>query len=907
MEKFAGYHSPLRVQAPDTPIKPALSIATTGERTRAEHIYTAVKLEIGGYCDVSPTMPFIQSMFPVRRRHINDVCAKLVRDGVYDEVNKRWSWLPTDEKAEAKYYTPFVRVAEAIRKAFPSTKYDEISYRSMWIDRHSVAPKSTDKYAPLVRPDVLNILGMEDDAAEWDSLLDGLEGDIKLQAVVAWWLRVNVVIEIKPLEEEDILKHIHQLMGYLREILRQQLDRRFVPGLLFSRKLLAVWVADRSGVFGTQTAFDIHKEPKRFIQVILGCSILPPERLGWDTTMRLCSNPSAPEPEYVHSFYKDVAFKVFSSSIYTRHWVFEMPSNEDQNKRELFVTSRALSVAKAECMQGRATVVWAACKVEDLKTPGPHKIYVLKQCWRPARATREADMYPDREEALENHIGRVYSSEDVQVEGVEISTKSFVRCGLEHLLPPESPSLKRNGKREASQLQEAESLEAYLFIATESDQLTFQSATDKEPNWRVQTRILLEDHGWPLHQFRDLSELVLVVLHAAQALKFLHMHAKTLHRDISTGNVLICLNDSGDSRGCIVDLDYAKRTMDAKPTFLARAKARPPSNYKCFPSEFKRNTEKECTEKAVLALDSLFSLTSGNTQWLTYFKSIVDLHPQLATKDLITLEDLGFLGEEIQIPDYSKHIAQSDSRSATMPFASPEVLTGAATFIMYYPIESTPSVVIHSIIHDLESLFWCLTYICVTREGPGGKRRKELRPDYIKKYPDADSSLRRVNYHIFSCEDRIELAQNKIALFRLDEYESHVISKFHPYFERLKDMMKQWWRILSMAYRNPTFEAANDWIIQALQHTSKVLHDAAPSVTPVETREVDNFRKKALSDFFFVRSIDDDNDDRPVWDTGMEPSNSELKGNYKEAGPSTSRPSKKSRTSHGPGSARRDE
>ncbi|KAF5374672.1 hypothetical protein D9615_008980 [Tricholomella constricta] len=77
-----------------------------------------------------------------------------------------------------------------------------------------------------------------------------------------------------------------------------------------------------------------------------------------------------------------------------------MPSNEDQNKRELFMTSRVLSLSKAGWMQGRASVVWAAWKVEDLKTPGPHKIYVMKQCWRPARATREAEMYPGRKEAL---------------------------------------------------------------------------------------------------------------------------------------------------------------------------------------------------------------------------------------------------------------------------------------------------------------------------------------------------------------------------------------------------------------------------------------------------------------------------------------------------------------------------
>ncbi|KAF5374671.1 hypothetical protein D9615_008981 [Tricholomella constricta] len=122
-----------------------------------------VKADIDGYCDVSHTGPLIDSMFPVHHSDINDVYdGKLVRDRVYDEINERWSWLPTDEKAEAKYYTPFVRVAEAIRKAYPST---------------NVAPKSMDKSASLVRPDILNILGMDGDAVEWDSRMNGLNGE----------------------------------------------------------------------------------------------------------------------------------------------------------------------------------------------------------------------------------------------------------------------------------------------------------------------------------------------------------------------------------------------------------------------------------------------------------------------------------------------------------------------------------------------------------------------------------------------------------------------------------------------------------------------------------------------------------------------------------------------------------
>jgi len=115
---------------------------------------------------------------------------------------------------------------------------------------------------------------MADDADEWErlfavkdhvrhpnftSLLLISSQAAQLSAVIAWWLHVLVTVEIKPWEPEKIKEHIVQLMSYLRQILREQMDRRFVPGLLLCRREMTVWIADRSGVLGGKTSFDIHK------------------------------------------------------------------------------------------------------------------------------------------------------------------------------------------------------------------------------------------------------------------------------------------------------------------------------------------------------------------------------------------------------------------------------------------------------------------------------------------------------------------------------------------------------------------------------------------------------------------------------------------------------------------------
>ncbi len=57
-------------------------------------------------------------------------------------------------------------------------------------------------------------------------------------------------------EWEEVVK---QLIGYLRQILREQLDRRFVFGFTLGPRCMSVCLHDRSGVLITSTPIDIHK------------------------------------------------------------------------------------------------------------------------------------------------------------------------------------------------------------------------------------------------------------------------------------------------------------------------------------------------------------------------------------------------------------------------------------------------------------------------------------------------------------------------------------------------------------------------------------------------------------------------------------------------------------------------
>ena len=150
------------------------------------------------------------------------------------------------------------------------------------------ASKSHDTLSSLIRPDVFLLLGMEGEAKEWEEKLKELGNNHAvsgststlslitqtfvlpcqklIKVVEAWWSRVSAIIEVKQKDDNDILARVSQLMTYLRQVLREQLDRWFVPGFLLTGTQLSAWVVDRSGAFGTQKSFDFHK-----VSISLNC------------------------------------------------------------------------------------------------------------------------------------------------------------------------------------------------------------------------------------------------------------------------------------------------------------------------------------------------------------------------------------------------------------------------------------------------------------------------------------------------------------------------------------------------------------------------------------------------------------------------------------------------------------
>ncbi|KAG6829114.1 hypothetical protein H0H92_005656 [Tricholoma furcatifolium] len=813
----------------DTPWKPKHVVRTKEGRIVKAGAEAMVEQDLQDHTYVADTKAFLDHYFPVAPEVIDNVYQSLVDNQYYNATEKVWSGkkgpdemvqLPVSGK-EVGFYEPLISICEAIRTAYTGEPNEE--YQCRWVLSPNLAPESkTEPKASAIRPDAFLLLGMQGEADEWQRKFTTIQNHMKLREdIKASWVRIGVIMEVKKRESDDILEHIQQLMLYARQVLLEQLDRWFVPGLLFAKKQLAVWVVDRSGILGTEKSIDIHENPKEFIQVILACSILSPVKLGWDMTMKLWHDHQL-KPSY-SSEVKDV---YYGENNYYRRWVLEMPIQNTEGEvveTEQFITTKALSLARTERLHGRITVVWAAQKLEakGVPNPGEASIYVLKQCWRPEKLSPEGELYPPSNEANQHYTGCVYTSKEVYLDKSRVDTAPFIRGQLKFVPATLSSELNVSGKRFAS----AEENEPYMFI-TSVEEDSFQPIKPQvEP--RVLTRTLLKDSfGWPITRFQDLQELVRVCNHVVQALEWLYYEKKTLQRDISPGNVMITPVRGKETQGCIIDFDYAKVIEHTTPTTV---KAVEPEGIVVKPNLMKQVSgcifHDQDLPPVVRRAFAWVQQEKGSFNWNDYLNGLERLIPRKEGSYEITFNDVGLFApsERTEVPDVSKHKPQSgERRTATVAFASPEVLSGARIW-PHLGVPPPP----HDARHDLEALFWVMTYICITRQGPGGEKRQIL-AEASKSETTEDlknaSDPRFIHGKYFS-GNVADIIKNKCKIFNDDSYATEIVPSFHSYFDPLKSLMIEWFNLLSVAHRFSIFETIHGRLRGALDSTHRELQN----------------------------------------------------------------------------------
>lgn len=141
----------------------------------------------------------------------------------------------------------------------------------------------------------------------------------------------------------------------------------------------------------------------------------------------------------------------------------------------------------------------------------------------------------------------------------------------------------------------------------------------------------------------------------------------------------------------------------------------------------------------------------------------------------------------------------------------------------------------HNAVHDIESFFWVLLYICLTRKGPGGARRDEL--NYVEHPDEHTSNVRRVIYSYFD-GGQDTISRNKLEVMSNESvFEAKILPYIHRYFIPLVGLLKKWRGLLDSAHSYHLSE--HDFIHN---RTLKLLEEASYEI--VETREEHELTKK---------------------------------------------------------------
>ncbi|KAI0055622.1 hypothetical protein BV25DRAFT_1736992 [Artomyces pyxidatus] len=563
----------------------------------------AVKIELQSAVFVdNPSL--INVMFDIDPKIVDLIYDRLVAQGSYVVGTRSWAKLPRSPKNENVLYTPLTTVlnditvaclpewqkpdvspsAESLTKA-PTSR--EPSVTASLSDTFSSNPPqpnalqpaaacSTTVVDPLSDPD--RILPRPQLSIEWrdehkkspksmKDLISKMRPDIvatfkhtSKESSGVWWRTVHIPLEVK--RRFGAVAAATQLLRYVRQALHLQHDRRFMYGLVFAKRSLALWHVDRSGALAS-VEFDVHNNPKKLIQVIAGLVYMDPVELGWDPTMKMYMTDKEgnllepPKPSYEvdpttqnNIDHHDVPWLV----------TINKPGTEDATDPETedFILWRALSLSRSEVIKGRATRVWCAWKKADMHIPRIRRpLYVFKDTWRDAERSVEGVLYLRANKANSNGqegtgIAKMYSHGKVRINGEEDNTLVLVRKSVVHhgepidLLSPQADMPDKDP---------VDTKHLPVIEGWHKDHFRPFAGKASIPRNRIHSRIVMLSFGWPLLMFRDLVELCGAFHDAIVGHRWLYDQG-ILHRDISPGNILIT-GGPEPNRGILIDLDNA--------------------------------------------------------------------------------------------------------------------------------------------------------------------------------------------------------------------------------------------------------------------------------------------------------------------------------------------------------------
>ncbi|KAI5829422.1 hypothetical protein K523DRAFT_337872 [Schizophyllum commune Tattone D] len=770
---------------------------------------------------------FLDTLLPVDAHVLNAVYQRAT-DQLFDKERGQWTSFPPEEEGfeRGNLNEPFVKIANYIattaREMAQITPENEgVVCEAAWMDCLAQPPAYLDKDTA---PD-LSLPGCALVMPVMVPLLDDptVPADKKEKL---WWMQLIAPVASKSYSIQTDESLVRQLLKYLRSIMAEQKDRRFVFGFTLSRSRVSVWLHDRSGAVGMDAPIDIHKDPKVFVHVISAVAILPAHRLGFDATMKLAREPLPPIHTYRLPAHGPDSFsaELYGKNAGELHWVIKM-------KSDTFMTTKALRDVSTDAVVGASSMAWAAIRYEDRYLDADKRtLLVVKQWWQHDDQADEGAIYEylgdlsstsSSPDPSSRYIGSMECCETVEIGGEVDSTDALIQRGLPTVPPPPDESAARKRVR---RLHEAADSGWMSFKADPEKLARYYAGEQVNPlRNRTRKRLVMNVFGCSIKYFASLRELLTLMLQGVRG----HQHAHNngvLQRDVSPANLLITLLRTSDGSTtkvkdpecCLIDFGHASRI----PNLSERIVPPPgPATEPLLPSmarELENITEAVAQRAYQFIRFRAPEARSPKSLGVIYISAALDYYEKWngPLSSDATIEPGMFGWDDVPLLHRPVPLGLTEEQALRAPrvgnpsFASAQILNTRHVSVNRHFSGFRHNGVLHDAIHDMESFFWTLLYLCITRSGPGGGGRKELDGDVPDDAPDVEDvvELRRIVFCFFGDETET-IAMNKTQLFSEPElFETGVLHHVHPYFEPLKPLLRQWWDLLLLAYEFEGYE-----------------------------------------------------------------------------------------------------
>ncbi|KAJ3491195.1 hypothetical protein NLI96_g886 [Meripilus lineatus] len=741
---------------------------------------------------------FMKTFFDVEMAECNNMLNRLSERGLWSQKTKSWTHPPYSPVKKKWLHSLFLDVANGVSEldnlAHPrpdGTILTWINTRGCNINSywHNSYDASIDFIATLepVSPSTRSFHTRSRGPPSWNQVI--VPGGLK---------------DISTPYTDIILQ---RLAHCVRRIFKEQPDRRFTFGFTFELVFLTIWYFDRSGILSSEH-INVYESPHLLIQFLIGCARMSAVDFGFDPTFLWFKD----ENTHLQSY--QIPLDVVRGGFEMMPWIFEMPEEgedggiedagrkgedikgapenegeiralDTQMKRVKYVTFRALKVSRAEMMVGRATRIWLAYMLDDylkaLETHSPSvlamfRIYVLKDVWRDVARTSEGSLY--QKQGPLDGVARFCSSEHVTIFGdVDKTECNRNRMGV-------------TGRRAGSRKEYIRYYHAKIFPSeyplstfsiTRNESMTLIDVLeDYDPGSqsenaiisRAHYRILLETFGHSIKDFVTQEELLSAFLDAVKG-KLTYSsalytrsssmspghknmyNAGYLHRDISSGNILITGQPS-PNRGVLIDQDYTL-----------------PSDPECRFSTKDLRTVSPCPPM----VDFVLTLVQG-------------------TRPFMAVE---MLNQKPFTPIEKAYVVRPDLYPLDPYTPRVQIIMPAELWRELRP----------RVIHDLESFFWVLCWICIFREGPSTLRR--ITED------DDPQAWRRVK-SLFDNNDPTGGSKLKEEIFEDSAImEKCILANLSPFFYNMGGLLVSLKEVVFNVYHTSEYDNAHEDFIAAIE------------------------------------------------------------------------------------------